>query len=60
MLRKLWFVFDNNLVAIHKIETTLTLKKPVYVGMCTLELSKVLMYEFRFYYIKNKYGNKLR
>ena len=26
--------------------------------MCILELSKVLMYEFHYYYIKNKYDNK--
>ena len=26
--------------------------------MCTLELSKVLMYKFHYYYIKNKYDNK--
>ena len=26
--------------------------------MCILELNKVLMYEFNYYYIKNKYGNK--
>ena len=28
--------------------------------MCTLELSKVLMYEFHFDYIKNKSGNNSR
>ena len=28
--------------------------------MCTLELSKVPMYEFHYDYIKNKYGNKSR
>ena len=33
-------IFDNNLVEIHKIKTTLTLNKPGYVGMCMLEISK--------------------
>ena len=28
--------------------------------MCILELSKILMYEFHYDYIKNKYGNNLR
>ena len=28
--------------------------------MCILELSKVLMYEFHYGYIKNKHGNKSR
>ena len=28
--------------------------------MCILELSKVLMYEFHYDYIKNKYGNNSR
>ena len=51
-------IFDNNLVAIHKIKITLTLNKPAYVGMCILELSKVPMYEFRYDCTKNKYGNK--
>ena len=53
-------IFDNNLVAIHKIKTTLTLSKPAYVGMSILEFSKVTMYEFYFDFIRNKYGNKSR
>ena len=28
--------------------------------MCILELSKILMYEFHYDYIKNKYGNNSR
>ena len=28
--------------------------------MCILELRKVLMYEFHYDYIKNKYGNNSR
>ena len=53
-------IFDNNLVVIHKIKTTLTLKKPANIRICVLELSKVLMYEFHFDYLKNKYGSKSR
>ena len=52
--------FDNELVVIRKNKVTLTLNKPAYTGMCILELSKVLMYEFHYDYIKNKYGNNSR
>ena len=50
-------IFHNDLVAIHKNKVTLTLNKLVYIGMFILELSKVLMYEFHYHYIENKYGN---
>ena len=51
-------IFDNTLVMIHKSTLELKLNKPVYIEMCTLELSKVLMYEFHYDYIKIKYDNK--
>ena len=41
-------------------KVTLTLNKLAYIGMCILELSRVLMYEFQYDYIKNKYGNNSR
>ena len=53
-------IFDKNLVAVRKSKVTLTLNKPAYVGMCILDLSKVLMYEFHYSYIKNKCGNNSR
>ena len=53
-------IFDNDLVAIRKNIVTLTLNKPAYIGMCILESSKVLMYEFHYDYIKNNYGNNSR
>ena len=53
-------IFDNDLVAIRKNKVTLTLNKPAYIGMCILELNKVLMYEFHYDYIKNKYGDNSR
>ena len=51
-------MFDNNLVATRKGKVSLKLNKPAYTGMCILELSKVLLYEFHYDYIKNKYDNK--
>ena len=50
--------FDNNLVTIRKRKVALKLNKPAYTGMCILELSKVLMYEFHYDYIKNNHNNK--
>ena len=53
-------IFDNDLVTIRKNEVTLTLNKSAYIGMCIVELSKVLMYEFHYDYIKNNYGKNSR
>ena len=50
-------IFDNDLVAICKSKVTLTLNKPSYIRICISELSKVLIDELHFDYIKNKYGN---
>ena len=47
-------IFDNNIC---KSKVVLKLNKPTYIGMCILNLSKVLMYEFHYDYIKNKDGN---
>ena len=53
-------IFNENLVAVHKIKETLTLNRPAYVGMCILDFSKTLMYDFHYNYIKQKYGNKAK
>ena len=53
-------IFNDNLVAVHKIKETLTLNRPTYVGMCILDLSKTLMYDFHHNYIKTKYGDKAK
>ena len=34
------------------------MNKPIYLGLCILEISKIIMYEFWYDYVKNKYGNK--
>ena len=34
------------------------MNKPVHLGLSILELSKILMYEFWYNYVKPKYGEK--
>ena len=34
------------------------MNKPVYLGLSILELSKILMYEFWYDYVKPKFGDK--
>ena len=36
------------------------MNKPVYLGLSILELSKILMYEFWYDYVKPKYGEKVK
>ena len=49
--------FDSDLTVIHKIKTTLILKKPAFFRISILEWSKVAMYEFHYDYTKSKYDN---
>ena len=50
-------IFDNNLVAVWKSKPAVKLNNPC-IGICILELGKVLRYENHYDYIKNKYNNK--
>ena len=44
----MWYkVFHINLVAGRKSKVSLNINKPAEIGMCVLELSEVLMYEFQ-------------
>lgn len=51
-------IFNNDLAAVNMKKPSLLLNRPIYVGFCILDLSKVLMYDFHYNFIKNKYGNK--
>jgi len=53
-------IFDENLIAVHMKRTRLKYNKPIYLGMCILDLSKTLMYDFHYNYIKKKYKDKAK
>ena len=50
--------FTENLLAIEIKKTEILMNKTVYFGLSKLELSKILMYEFWYDYVKPKYGEK--
>ena len=53
-------IFCEDLVAIHMKKTRLVFDKLVYLGMCILDLSKTLMYDFHYNYIRQKYEDKAK
>jgi hypothetical protein len=53
-------IFDENLVAIHMKKTNLFYNKPIYLGFCILDLSKVLMYDMHYNHMKKRYGDKIK
>ena len=51
-------IFSKKLVACHMQKTKIYFNKPIYVGQAILDLSKTLMFDFHYNYIKPKYGYK--
>ena len=50
--------FIEQLLAIEMKNTEILMNKPVYLGLLIVELSKILMYEFWYDYLKPEYGKK--
>ena len=53
-------IFTENLCAIEMRKTQIYFNKPVYLGMCILDLSKTLMYDFHYNYIQSKYNERAK
>ena len=52
-------IFSKNYNAIHEINPVLTLNKPIYVRFTVPELSKWLMYDFHYSFIKKHFDAEL-
>ena len=53
-------LFSENLLAIEMKKTKVKMNKPVYLGLSVLKISKALMYEFWYDYVKPKYGDNVK
>ena len=51
-------IFGNDMAGIHMHRTKLVLNKPVYTGMTILDKSRILMYDFFYNHLKERYGQK--
>ena len=52
--------FSENLLARERKKTKVKTNKPIYLGMSILDISKMLMYEFWYEYIKPRYKEKAK
>ena len=52
--------FSENIMGVEMGKTEIKMNKPVYLGQAILDLSKTLMYEFHYDYMKPKYSDKLQ
>ena len=52
--------FSENLLALEMKKSKVKMNKPVYLGMPILDISKTLIYEFWYDYIKPKYGDRAK
>ena len=53
-------LFGENLMGCEMGKVKVVLNKPVYLGQSILDLSKIVMYEFHYDYIKPKYEDNLK
>jgi len=51
---------NENLIIVRMKKTELVFNKPVYLGMRILDISKTLMYDFHYNYLKKKYGENCK
>lgn len=56
---KRFTIFDEDLVAIELKRTNILMNKPIAIGLAILDISKVVMYDFHYNFMKPRYGDNV-
>ena len=51
-------IFDEDLVAVQLLRTDICIRKPIYIGLSVLDLSKTLVYRFYYNYMRHRVGDR--
>lgn len=52
-------IFEEELVAVQSDQSYIQMNKPITIGLCVLDISKLTMYKFLYEYLKPKYGQNV-
>lgn len=53
-------ILNENLIIFEFEKVKLLLKRPIYIGQAVLDISKTIMYNFHYNYIKRKFGDRVQ
>lgn len=53
-------IFNADLVGVENKKVKLLLNKPVYIGQTILDLSKLVIYDFHYNFMKNRYEDNIK
>ncbi|XP_050531437.1 uncharacterized protein LOC126900047 [Daktulosphaira vitifoliae] len=53
-------IFNSNMAAIHLKKVEIVYDRPCYVGFSVLEISKTIIYDFHYNFMKKMYGDKCK
>uniref|UniRef100_A0A8D8SNK6 DNA-directed DNA polymerase n=1 Tax=Cacopsylla melanoneura TaxID=428564 RepID=A0A8D8SNK6_9HEMI len=57
---KQFAIFGEDLVGVLSMKTSVLLDSPIYAGMVTLDIAKLIMYEYYYNVLKPKFGNNMK
>ena len=55
-----WNQISDSMIIVHNYKSKVVMNKPIYVGAKILDLSKLLMYDFFYNYLKPKFGDRVK